>query len=151
MLELCLFSPGRYLSRNTTNFFIPGSSSQAGSPYSVVPEHRREIINAIGIAFLRDNPVELRHSLWMPHDGCDLVTPLSKLGKNSRSGIASRTDQRNPHRLPPASELPLVLATSSVATLAKPTQNPAINSMTLRDCGPLHSIVHYVLNVNYDI
>jgi hypothetical protein len=71
-------------------------------------EHRREIINAIGIAFLRDNAVKLRHSLWMPHDGCDLVTPLCKLGKNSRSGIASGSDQRNPHRLPPASELPLV-------------------------------------------
>src|SRR6478736_4884664 len=71
----------------------------------VVSEHRRESINAIGIAFLRDNAVELRHSLWMPHDGCDLVTPLCKLGKNSRSGIACGTDQRNPHRLPPAGDV----------------------------------------------
>jgi hypothetical protein len=70
----------------------------------VASEHRREIIDPIGIAFLRDNAVEPRYSLWIPHDGCNLVTALSKLGKNSRSGIAGRTNQRNPHRLPPASE-----------------------------------------------
>jgi hypothetical protein len=35
----------------------------------VVFEDRREIVNAIEIAPFRDNAVELRHSLWMPHDG----------------------------------------------------------------------------------
>jgi len=115
----------------------------------VISEHRREIINAIGIAFLRDNAIELRHSLWMPHDGCDLVTPPCKFGKNSRSGIASRTDQRNPHRLPPASELPLVLATSSVATLGKPMQSR--DQFDGFAAIAVHSIDYYVQIVNYDI
>ena len=66
--------------------------------------HRREIIDAIDIAFFRDNAVELRHSPWMSHDGRDLVPSPCQLGKDSRSGIASRTDQSNLHHLPPARE-----------------------------------------------
>ena len=42
----------------------------------VTSEHRSEIIDAIDIPLLRDNAVESRHSLRMPHDSCNLVTAL---------------------------------------------------------------------------
>jgi hypothetical protein len=61
------------------------------------------------------------------------VTPLGKLGKNSGSGIASRTNQRNPHHYPPASALPLILATSSVATAGQSHATPQFMSVSLRD------------------
>jgi hypothetical protein len=47
----------------------------------VVCEQRCEIIGAIGIAPPRDDAGELRHPLRVPHEGGDLVTALSKLGK----------------------------------------------------------------------
>jgi hypothetical protein len=75
---------------------------QAADHNVVVSEQRCEIICAIGIALPRDDAVETRHSLRMPHDGCDAVSAPYKLGKNARSGIAGRTDQRHPHHLPPA-------------------------------------------------
>jgi len=113
----------------------------------VVSEHRREIINAIGIAFLRDNAIELRHFSWMPHDGCDLVTAC-KFGKNSRSGIASRTDQRNPHHpLPPVNYLWSLRRHlwRRLASHAKPRSIRCVCAIAV------HSIDDYVQIVNYDI
>src|SRR4029077_3216654 len=91
---------------------VAGQEMDAADDDDVVSKHWRKIINTVGIALLRDNTVEVRHTLRMPHDGCDLMAPPRKLGKDSRSGIAGRADQSNPHRHPPAGERLSVLATS---------------------------------------
>ena len=82
----------------------------------VVSEHRREIINALDITFLCHNAVEVRHSLWMSHDGRDMVSPPGKFGKNSRSGIAGRTDRETLIISLPPVDLAPVVPTPFVAT-----------------------------------
>src|ERR1700730_9986890 len=65
-------------------------------------QHRGEIIEAIGIAFLGDHSIELRHFVRMTYNCVDLMAAPRELGQDSRSGIARRTNQRNLHYfLPP--------------------------------------------------
>src|SRR5712691_2184764 len=116
----------------------------------VASQHRGEIIDAIGIAFLGDHPIELRHFVRMTYDCRHLMATSCELGQDSRSSIARRTNQRNLHYfLPPMSCSGL--ATSSLAS-GDAWQSPSqLRSIAERAWVAVLRIDLIIQNVNYDL
>src|SRR5712664_2239016 len=116
----------------------------------VASQHRGEIIDAIGIAFLGGHPIELRHFVRMTYDCRDVMAAPRELGQNSRSGIARRTDQRNLHYfLPPMNCSGF--ATSSLAS-GDAWQSPSkLRSIAVRAWVTVLRIDQIVQYVNYDL
>src|SRR5262249_41960713 len=96
---------------------------EAADDNVMASEHRREIIDGIGIAFFGDHPVELRHSTWIPHDCCDLMTAPHKFDENSRSAFPRRPNKKTLHFPPPPMSNFPDFATLSLATSDTPLRS----------------------------
>jgi hypothetical protein len=103
----------------------------------VTSQHRREIIDAIGIAFLGGHAIEPRHLARVTHDCRDVMAAPRELGQDTRPGIACRTDQGNLHYfLPPMSCSRFLQPRSrSLATLGSPLET-AVNRRACVGNGP---------------